>query len=379
MSDFHSIQEAVSDIREGKMVVVVDDPQRENEGDIVLAADKVTPETINFMAVHARGLICTPLTASIVNRLNFHSMVPMDAMEKGACNFAVSVDARRGIETGISAADRAETIQQIMASSSVPEDFLRPGHVFPLRAKEGGVLVRAGHTEASVDLAVLAGLQGGSVICEIMNDDGTMARLPELLVFAKKHDIKIITIEDLISYRREKECFVELVAESDFPTTFGKFRLQVFFDTLEKKEHLALVFGNVSEKEDVLVRVHSECLTGDALYDLRCDCSDQLKHSMEMIVREKRGVLLYMRQEGRGIGLTNKIKAYDLQDNGHDTVSANKTLGFPSDLRDYGIGAQILEKLGLHTIRLITDNPQKIVGLEGYGLHVSERISLKNI
>lgn len=373
---FNSISEAIEDIRNGRIIIVVDDEDRENEGDLLMAAEKVTPEAVNFMATHGRGLICMPLAGSRLDELGIPPMVSRsdDAM---CTAFTVSIDAKEGVTTGISAYERAITIKKVMDPGSCPEDFSRPGHIFPLRAKRGGVLRRAGHTEAAVDFAQLAGFYPAGVICEIMNDDGTMARVPELLRFAEKHQLKIVTIADLIKYRQNHETLIKRVAEAKMPTKYGDFTIIAYENSLDDQCHVALVKGDVSGKDAVLVRVHSECLTGDVFGSLRCDCGEQIGAALSRINEEGAGVLVYMRQEGRGIGLANKIKAYALQDKGKDTVEANLILGFPPDLRDYGIGAQILKDLGLTTVRLMTNNPNKRVGLEGYGLKVVQRIPLE--
>lgn len=375
---FNTIKEAVEDIQNGKMVIVVDDCDRENEGDLVIAAEKITPEAVNFMISYGKGLVCVPMNGERLDDLGLRQMVDVNR-ENMRTAFTVSVDAHPnfGITTGISPADRAKTIEVLINSKSKKDDLVSPGHIFPLRVKEGGVLKRAGHTEAAVDLAKLAGLYPAAVICEIIDKSGKMARTPQLLEFARRHKLKIISIADLISYRLKTEKLVKGVTAVDLPTKYGEFKVYAYEDVLSGEVHLALVKGKVAGKKDVLVRVHSECLTGDVFHSLRCDCGDQLARALEKIEFVGQGVLLYMRQEGRGIGLKDKLCAYKLQEQGHDTVEANLLLGYPPDLRDYGVGAQILVDLGLTTIRLITNNPTKVVGLEGYGLKIKERVPME--
>lgn len=373
---FDSIESVVNDLRQGKMVIVVDDADRENEGDLILAGQHITPAAVNFMARFGRGLICVSTTADRLQQLGIDRMVRQNR-ESHRTDFQVSVDAARGITTGISAADRAATIRIMSAPVAVPEDLVQPGHIFPLRTKSGGVLQRAGHTEATVDLVQLAGLRPIGVLCEILNDDGTMARLPQLQKFARKHKLKICTIAALIEFRRTREKLVEHVETIKLPTEYGHFDLHLYRSKIDGQHHLALVRGEVAGREKILVRVHSECLTGDVFGSCRCDCGPQLHQAMRQVAAEGRGVIVYMRQEGRGIGLAPKILAYKLQEQGYDTVEANQKLGYGMDLREYGLGAQILADLGLKTIRLLTNNPRKVVGLEGYGLKIVEQLPIK--
>jgi 3,4-dihydroxy 2-butanone 4-phosphate synthase/GTP cyclohydrolase II len=372
-----TIKEAIVDIRSGKMVVLVDDEDRENEGDLCMAAEFVTPEAVNFMARYGRGLICLTLTEENADKLRLMPMVRDNRSSFGTA-FTVSIEAKRGVTTGISAADRATTIRAAVAGDAKPEDLVSPGHIFPIRAKRGGVLVRTGQTEGSVDLARLSGLKPAGVICEIMKDDGTMARMPDLEIFAREFDLKIVTIKDLIDYRMQHESLIRRVATATIPTRYGgEFKLIVYENDVDDMQHVALIKGEITPADEVLVRVHSECLTGDVFGSERCDCGDQLQRAMKMVEEAGKGVIVYMHQEGRGIGLVNKIKAYELQEQGQDTVEANIALGFKEDLRDYGIGAQILADIGVRKMRLLTNNPKKIVGLEGYGITITQRVSIE--
>ena len=373
---FSPIEEIIEDIKNGKMVIVCDDEDRENEGDLTMAAELVTADDINFMATHARGLICLPMAGEIIDRLEIPEMVQHNASRMGTA-FTASIEAKDGITTGISAADRAHSCLVAVDDATGPDDLVMPGHVFPLRARPGGVLQRAGQTEAAVDLARLAGFKPAGVICEVMKEDGTMARVPDLEKFSKEHDVKMVTVAQIIEYRRRYERHVKFAVETRLPTKFGDFRLRAYENDVDDMTHLALVMGEPEGKEDVLVRVHSACLTGDALHSLRCDCGGQLEKAMTRIAEEGEGILVYMQQEGRGIGLLNKMKAYHLQDEGLDTVEANQRLGFAPDLRDYGIGALILKDLGLSSIRFMTNNLTKVVGLQGFGLEITERIPLE--
>lgn len=375
MAEFCKIEEAIAEIKAGRIIIVVDDEDRENEGDLIMAAEHATPEAINFMSKHGRGLICVPMTEERLDSLELDAMVRRNTALHGT-KFTVSVDAVEGTTSGISAFDRSVTVKKLVADDAKPRDFGRPGHIFPLQAMEGGVLARAGHTEASVDFARIAGLKPSGVLCEIIDDDGNMARVPRLLKMADEFKLKITTVKDLIEYRRSTERMIEKVVVVDLPTRWGEFKLHLYRSEVDDHHHMALVKGDLKGKKDVVVRVHSQCLTGDIFGSSRCDCGEQLIYAMQLIQKEGLGVVLYMRQEGRGIGLVNKLKAYALQENGRDTVEANEELGFNADLRDYGVGAQILKDLGLTTIKILTNNPRKLVGLEGHGLKITDRLPI---